>query len=80
MASDFTRDGIGYSIAVSTSKGSYFATWTCTKCKVTGGPTRDYQSSEHAIACAQARSFSDHHFDRHVVVGKAALQRMMESR
>jgi hypothetical protein len=79
MATKFVRDGITYSIAVSTSHGAYFATWTCTKCKVSGGPTHDCDSAEDAIARAQALSFSEHHFDRHVMVAKSAVTRMMQA-
>jgi hypothetical protein len=78
MATSFTRDGISYSIAVSTSQGAYFATWTCTKCKVTGVPTHECESTEEAIARAQARSFSEHHLDRHVKVSEAAIRRVKQ--
>src|SRR4051812_14512177 len=57
MANALKHDGIGYSITVSTSNGSYFATWTCAKCKVTGGPTGDYHSSEAAVACPRSLIF-----------------------
>ena len=79
MAADFKCDGIAYSIAVTTSDGAYFATWTCTKCKVTGGPTHGCENPEDATGRAQARAFSEHHFDRHVRVSRAAIERVTQS-
>jgi hypothetical protein len=80
MRAEFTRDGIAYTVVVYHVQGAYFASWTCTKCKVTGGPTHDCDNAEDAIARAQARAFSEHHFDRHVVVAKSAIKQMMEGR
>jgi hypothetical protein len=79
MKPEFAHDGISYSVTVSTLNGEYYATWTCLKCKVTGGPTHSCHRADDAIACAKARAFSDHHFDRHVVVPASAIRRVARS-
>jgi hypothetical protein len=79
MTTDFKRDGIGYSINVASKQGAFSATWTCNKCKVSGPPTQACERAEDAIARAQARSFSEHHFDRHVTVSAAAIMQVVLS-
>jgi hypothetical protein len=74
MASYYTLDGIAYSVTVSGAHGAYYATWSCMKCKVRGGPTHVSSSAEDAVGRAQARAFSEHHFDCHVLISAAEIR------
>jgi hypothetical protein len=67
-AEKYALDGVSYTITVTTREDGFSGAWECSKCQVSGTPTKSCVSVAEAVARSQARLFSEHHFDAHLKI------------
>ena len=73
-AGKYSIDGVAYSITVTKCDDGFSASWNCSKCKVSGAPTKSCVSEDEATARSKALLFSEHHFDAHLKINGVAAK------